>query len=88
MGVDKLSGRGRVTSGPRERFRSGIDGIDLESGDHICCFYSGLDERDRILLSYLRAGVRDSDKCVCAPPSPAGSTCTSISPGTAARARA
>ena len=65
MGVDELSGRGRMTSGPRERFRSGIDGIDLEPGDHICCFYSGLDERDRILLSYLRAGVRDGDKCVC-----------------------
>ena len=65
MGADELSGRGPVTSGPRERFRFGIDGVGIEPGDHICCFYSGLAERDRILLPYLRAGVRDGDKCVC-----------------------
>jgi hypothetical protein len=39
--------------------------VDIEPGDHICCFYSGLAERDRILLPYLRAGVRDGDKCLC-----------------------
>jgi hypothetical protein len=33
-------------------------------GDHICCFYSGADERDRIMLDYLTAGVRNGDKCI------------------------
>jgi hypothetical protein len=63
--ADELSDRRRVTSGLAERFRSGIGGVDIEPGDHICCFYSGLAERDRILLPYLRAGVRDGDKCIC-----------------------
>jgi hypothetical protein len=34
-------------------------------GDHICCFYSGSEDRDRILLSYLSAGVQNGDKCLC-----------------------
>ncbi|MGE0295070.1 MAG: MEDS domain-containing protein [Pseudonocardia sp.] len=37
----------------------------ITSGDHICCFYSGADERDRILRAYLRAGLRHGDKCIC-----------------------
>jgi hypothetical protein len=63
--ADQLSSRGRVTSGPRGRVRSGIRGVDIEPGDHICCFYSGPSERDGILLPYLRAGVRDGEKCIC-----------------------
>lgn len=43
---------------------SGLDGVELRTGDHICCFYSGADERDRIMLEYLAAGVRHGDKCV------------------------
>jgi len=39
--------------------------VELRLGDHICCFYSGPDERDRIMLDYLTAGVRDGDKCIC-----------------------
>jgi MEDS: MEthanogen/methylotroph, DcmR Sensory domain len=63
--AEELTIRERVTSEPGERFRSGIDGVDIEPDDHICCFYSGLDECDRILLPYLRAGVRDGEKCIC-----------------------
>jgi MEDS: MEthanogen/methylotroph, DcmR Sensory domain len=44
---------------------SGLDGVELRLGDHICCFYSGADERDRIMLDYLAAGVRHGDKCIC-----------------------
>src|SRR3954469_5517925 len=44
---------------------SGLDGVELRTGDHICCFYSGADERDRIMLDYLAAGVRHGDKCIC-----------------------
>jgi len=43
---------------------SGLDGVELRTGDHICCFYSGADERDRIMLDYLTAGVRHGDKCI------------------------
>lgn len=43
---------------------SGLDGVELRTGDHICCFYTGADERDRIMLDYLTAGVRHGDKCI------------------------
>jgi len=38
--------------------------VELRTGDHICCFYSGADEGDRIMLDYLTAGVRHGDKCI------------------------
>ncbi len=44
---------------------SGLDGVELRLSDHICCFYSTADERDRIMLAYLAAGVRHGDKCIC-----------------------
>jgi len=43
----------------------GIPGLSLDVGDHVCCFYRGRSERDRILSSYLGAGLRSGDKCVC-----------------------
>jgi hypothetical protein len=43
----------------------GLAGVVITPGDHICCFYSGADERDRILRAYLRAGLRHGDKCIC-----------------------
>jgi hypothetical protein len=43
---------------------SGLNGVELRTGDHICCFYSGADECDRIMLDYLTAGVRHGDKCI------------------------
>ncbi len=43
----------------------GIPGLALDVGDHVCAFYRGSDERDAILESYLVAGIRSGDKCVC-----------------------
>lgn len=43
---------------------SGLSGVTLNVGDHICAFYRGTAERDQILLPYLRAGVRAGDKCL------------------------
>jgi hypothetical protein len=43
----------------------GIDGVEVETGDHVCCFYSGAKQRDDILHAYLRAGLRAGDKCIC-----------------------
>jgi hypothetical protein len=37
---------------------------DLAQGDHVCGFYYGEEERDALLLPFLRAGLRDGDKCV------------------------
>jgi hypothetical protein len=38
--------------------------VEIRPGDHICCFYSGADERDRVMVDYLTAGVRHGDKCI------------------------
>lgn len=43
----------------------GIPGLSLDVGDHVCAFYRGNTERDTILQSYLGAGLRAGDKCVC-----------------------
>jgi len=43
----------------------GTSGIDLPVGDHICAFYRGQDERNQILLPFLRQGLDDGDKSIC-----------------------
>jgi hypothetical protein len=44
---------------------SGIDEIDLQPGSHVCAFYRGDSDRDRLLTAYLRAGLTAGDKCIC-----------------------
>jgi DNA-binding PucR family transcriptional regulator len=44
---------------------SGIPGVSLLEGDHICAFYRGDRERDRLLSGYLSAGITAGDRCVC-----------------------
>lgn len=44
---------------------SGIDEIGLAPGSHVCAFYRGDRDRDRILSGYLAAGLAAGDKCVC-----------------------
>lgn len=48
-----------------ETIELGIPGLSLQVGDHVCAFYRGQTERDHILSSYLGAGLRSGDKCVC-----------------------
>lgn len=43
---------------------SGLTGVALDVGDHICAFYRGEAERDQMLVPYLRAGLRAGDKCI------------------------
>jgi hypothetical protein len=43
----------------------GLAGVDLSPGDHLCAMYLGREERDNIVLPYLRAGLRAGDKCFC-----------------------
>lgn len=44
---------------------SGIDKIDLQPGSHVCAFYRGDSDRDRLLTAYLGAGLTIGDKCIC-----------------------
>ena len=44
---------------------SGIDEIDLQPGSHVCAFYRGSTDRDRLLTGYLGAGLTAGDKCIC-----------------------
>ena len=38
--------------------------LGFELGDHVCGFYYGEDERDALLLPFLRDGLEGGDKCV------------------------
>jgi hypothetical protein len=42
----------------------GISDLEVHTGDHICAFYRGA-ERDDMLVSFLAAGLRTGDKCIC-----------------------
>jgi hypothetical protein len=42
----------------------GVPGVAPAPGDHVCGFYYGQDERDAILLPFLRDGLLAGDKCV------------------------
>jgi hypothetical protein len=44
---------------------SGIDEISLQPGSHVCAFYRGNSDRDRLLGGYLSAGLAAGDKCIC-----------------------
>ncbi|HEX3827369.1 MAG TPA: MEDS domain-containing protein, partial [Sporichthyaceae bacterium] len=42
-----------------------VPGVELRPGDHICAFYPSLEERDNILVPYIREGLAAGDKCIC-----------------------
>lgn len=42
-----------------------INGVGARPGDHICAFYRGREERDRLLVPYLREGLLGGDFCLC-----------------------
>jgi hypothetical protein len=42
----------------------GLAGVGLDPGDHVCAIYCGEEERDQLLLPFLRSGLRAGDKCV------------------------
>jgi len=44
---------------------SGIAEIGLVPGSHVCAFYRGDSDRDRLLTGYLSAGLTAGDKCIC-----------------------
>ena len=44
---------------------TGLPGVSMNIGDHICAFYRGQDERDQVIIPYLRAGLDAGDRCIC-----------------------
>ena len=48
-----------------DRVALGVGGLEADSGDHICGVFSGEQERDQILVPFLRAGLASGDKCIC-----------------------
>lgn len=45
-------------------------GTPIESGDHICVFYRGREDRDRLLSTFLLDGLRADQKCLYLGPEP------------------
>jgi hypothetical protein len=43
----------------------GFKGLRLQPGEHVCGLYAGAQQRDEILLPFLRAGLKAGDKCIC-----------------------
>lgn len=49
---------------------TGIEGICLQPGSHVCAFYRGETDRDQLLTAYLGTGLTAGDKCICIVNSP------------------
>jgi MEDS: MEthanogen/methylotroph, DcmR Sensory domain len=43
----------------------GLNGLSIPPGTHVCAFFRGIPERDRILVPFLGEGLRAGDKCTC-----------------------
>jgi hypothetical protein len=43
----------------------GVRGLSAAPGDHVCAFYRGEDERDAIMMPFLRTGLAAGNRCVC-----------------------
>ncbi len=42
----------------------GVPGVHLDAGDHVCAFYFGTDERDKVLIPFLQVGLQGGEKCI------------------------
>jgi len=43
----------------------GLDRLSIPPGSHICALFRGIEERDQILVPFLREGLRAGHKCMC-----------------------
>ncbi len=43
---------------------TGVAGVRLDAGDHVCAFYFGTDEPDKVLIPFLQAGLQGGEKCI------------------------
>ena len=46
------------------QIESGLQGVPLSYGDHVCAFYHGPAQRDEIMLPFLRAGMVAGEPCI------------------------
>jgi hypothetical protein len=44
---------------------SGIPGLSVHPGDHLCVLNRSAQERDGVILSFLHEGLRTGEKCIC-----------------------
>ena len=52
--------------GARTHLQAGLPDVrEIQSGAHVCALYSGPDERDRLLVPFVKEGLRHGDECVC-----------------------
>jgi hypothetical protein len=42
----------------------GVPGFWLDPGDHVCAVYFGSEERDKVLIPFLQAGLQGGAKCL------------------------
>ena len=54
-----------------ETVETGIRGLRLDVGDHVCALYRGSSDRDALLMPYLSTGLDAGDKGICIVDSPA-----------------
>jgi hypothetical protein len=43
----------------------GLGRLSIAPGSHICALFRGIEERDQILVPFLREGLRANNKCMC-----------------------
>jgi hypothetical protein len=48
-----------------ETVATGLPGVSMTVGDHICAFYRGDLARDAVLVPYVEAGLDEGDRCLC-----------------------
>src|SRR6201987_2170354 len=59
MSIERRRGR------RRESVALGTNGLAIPAATHICAFFRGIPERDRILVPFLVEGLRAGQKCTC-----------------------
>lgn len=48
-----------------EEVSTGLPGVFITVGDHVCTFFRGDEERNAVLFPYLTTGLASGDRCVC-----------------------
>lgn len=43
----------------------GITGLDVSPGEHICAFFTDLEQRDAVLVPFIQQGVTEGAMCLC-----------------------
>jgi len=43
----------------------GLDSLTIPVRTHLCAFFRGPAERDKIMFPFVREGLRAGDKCLC-----------------------